>query len=442
MQPLSQASIAVEIARALGVESDPSTASLDTLVNQLADANTVFALPPSNDLPELLTRIARVLDTQGCELGVSMTPDGTSGRVVCEQRSAPVSHHADDGSDWLEVLATVQSVLPGSLQIRRTRGADDRFAVLARRDWARLEALAPDVVPDLFEPLPPAVVVTAPDSQNLLKKTLEDYEHWLAGSQLESWTAQAGWQLAMGTVDGFRTVPLSLELMGLHHGRSGVLELIRGEVEEARASLAHAMSLHAWVLAIKVQLRKRGQASAMEQLLGSPLERHLGQLTGLVACSEEWCGFAAELLAEAEEDPSLISASAWAEHGLARFVRALRRMERDGANAPDPEDLDGPYRGIAEAWNDEAALPQALGALCDHQVELLGPSYPPEAAPFDLLPCGLMAVQTVRTRRGQSTPVVPHPLLTKLGGVPDPIPAAESDDLLNAIARRYAGLLQ
>lgn len=85
--------------------------------------------------------------------------DGTGSAyvLVCEGRRVDVAY-VDAGDDFDEVVRRLQSILPPEIEIRASssnEGCDGwSYAVLARDEWAEVDALDPVTMFELFGPVP------------------------------------------------------------------------------------------------------------------------------------------------------------------------------------------------------------------------------------------------------------------------------------------------
>src|SRR5262245_53118559 len=129
----------------------------DDFPSVLGDSPCVFGVDWRAGLDDELPRIATGL--AHCDVRLEFELDGAngSGVVVCDGRKAAVKYVPNDGDDFTDVIAAVQSIVPPNLEFRASphNGDSDcwEFAVLSRDEWTELEALDRNLVDCLFVPL-------------------------------------------------------------------------------------------------------------------------------------------------------------------------------------------------------------------------------------------------------------------------------------------------
>lgn len=123
----------------------------------LGESPSIVGMDWRGLLGDALEDFATALKRVGVEIEFGGVDDTGTGYVACEGRRVDVAY-VEAGDDFDEVVRRLQSILPPQIEIRASssnEGCDGwSYAVLARDEWAEVDALDPVTMFELFGPPP------------------------------------------------------------------------------------------------------------------------------------------------------------------------------------------------------------------------------------------------------------------------------------------------
>jgi hypothetical protein len=123
----------------------------------LSDSPFIFIVDWSANMADELPRIVDALAKLSVALESEVDEVSSTGFVGSGENKVLVKYVPNDGDDFTETIATIQSMVPSNIEFRKSphNGQMDQwdFAVLPRDEWAELEALDSKLLRSLYIPL-------------------------------------------------------------------------------------------------------------------------------------------------------------------------------------------------------------------------------------------------------------------------------------------------
>ena len=280
---------------------------------------------------------------------------------------------------------------------------------------------------------------------NEIKKALARHLKWIEvnGNRLylrdRTYLEQ---DLKTGQCKSLTHVPSSLSTLGIFHGIRGVVRIIDGE-SDGWQDISAAIGYYAWSIVFQTETYLK-QGSLGLRVTG--LTNYVPLMACVAATSSQWELPMLNLLERLSADKQHMGIIKRPAKMFEDFVQTLLTRKHRDERLPLLTQ-ESPYGEILERWDDPLKLSNAIAKSLDYHCTRIDQKATEEFAPefkytpFDLLPCESMLVHRVRDHQGLSTPIVDHPLMTTLSGVPIDIATNIDAALESPITDMYAKFL-